>query len=259
MNQITDGKLQILTLVRAEDAWLPQCHRICKRRRYDTFGLVLSGKVDYHMADGSEYTLQAGDFHYLPLNCAYSIDVHSEGFRYLICDFVCPSEEPRQAFWFRPKSPQLYEKLFRTLVAQFANTEPERLAESLSVLFQIYAQVVKDNDYGYVSASARKKIQAVQNYIQQNLADRNLSVMQLASQAQMSEVHLRRLFREINGISPYQYLLDARVAKAKSLMGLSELRLEEIALQSGFSSSAHLCSAFKDVTGQTPGQYRRNL
>lgn len=259
MHHITDGKLQISTLVRAEDAWLPQCHRVCKSRHYDTFSYILSGKVDYHLEDGTSYTLSAGDFQYIPLGRGYHIDVHPGGFRYMICDFVCPSEEKRMDLWYSTKNPQLYEKLFRDLIHAYTQTGPEQLPESLSTLFQIYAQVIKDHNPSYVSGSAKRKIQKTERYILQNLANRELSIKQLALQAQMSEVHLRRLFHDLYGTSPSQYLLNARVAKAKSLMGLSELRLEEIAIQSGFSSTAHLCSAFKAITGLTPGQYRKSL
>lgn len=259
MDRITDGKLQIANLVRVEDAWLPQSHRTCKKRRWDSFVYILSGQVDYHMEDGRDITFSEGNVHYLPLHCSYTMDVHETGLRYIVCDFVCMNPGPRQDLWFSPRNSQMYEKLFRELVLQFGTQGPERMALSLSVLFQIYGQIVKEHHPSYLSGAARQKVTKVQTYMLQNLADRSLSVQQLAQQAQMSQVHLRRLFHENFGVSPAKYLLNARVAKAKSLLGLSEMRLEDIAAQTGFSSTAHLCTAFKTVTGLTPGQYRKSI
>lgn len=259
MHDITDGKLQITNLARAEEVRLPQSHRICRRRAWDSFCFILDGKVDYHMRDGSSFTLQAGDVQFLPLDCSYTMDIHPEGFHYIVCDFACPIAEQRKDFWFSAQNPQIYEKLFRELALQFSAESYARMASSMAALFQIYAQIVKDHHPGYLSGSAKKKIVKAQAYIQQNLADRNLSVQQLAEQAQMSQVHFRRLFHELFGMSPVKYLLNARVEKAKSLLGLSEMRLEDVAGQTGFSSTAHLCAAFKNVTGQTPGQYRKSV
>lgn len=259
MHDITDGKLQIANLVRVEDAWLPQGHRVCKKRRWDSFVCILSGRVDYHMADGRDYTFGQGNVHYLPLHCSYTMDVHPGGLRYLVCDFVCILDGPRQDFWFDPRNPQIYEKLFRELDLRFSDRSPARMAASLAILFQIYAQIVKDHHPGYIPGAAKMKILNAQTYILRNLPDRTLSVKALAEQAKMSEVHFRRLFHDLLGMSPAKYLLAARVEKAKSLLGLSEMRLEDVAAQTGFSSTAHLCAAFKTATGLTPGQYRKGI
>lgn len=256
MQDITAGNLQIANLVRVEDARLPQGHRVCKKRRWDSFVYILSGKVDYHMADGRDFTFRAGDLHYLPLHCCYTMDVHPEGLHYIVCDFVCPPGQ-RQDLFFAPKMPQLYEKLFRELDQRFSTHGPERMAASMAILFQIYAQIVKELHPNYISGDAKKKILNAQAHILRSVSDRNLSVKALAAQANMSEVHFRRLFHDLFGMSPVKYILTARIDKAKSMLGLSELRLEDISIQAGFSSTAHLCAAFKAATGLTPGQYRR--
>lgn len=259
MHNITDGQLQIANLARVEDTWLPPSHRTCKNRLWDSFVYILSGQVDYHFADGRDFTFREGDVHYLPLHCAYTMDVHPGGLHYIVCDFTSTSPGPRQDLWFSAKTPQIYEKLFRELDLRFSGQAPSRMAASLAILFQIYAQIVKDHHPSYLSGSAKKKILNAQTYILRNLADRELSVKALAEQAKMSEVHFRRLFHDLFGISPVKYILTARIGKAKSMLGLSELRLEEIAAQTGFSSTAHLCAAFKTATGLTPSQYRRQL
>ena len=61
MHDVIDGQLQITNLARVEEVRLPQSHRVCKRRAWDSFCYVLDGKVDYHMNGGSSFTLQNGE------------------------------------------------------------------------------------------------------------------------------------------------------------------------------------------------------
>lgn len=72
----------------------------------------------------------------------------------------------------------------------------------------------------------------------------------------MSQVHFRRLFHAMYNTSPAKFITAARVAKAKSLLEMSEMRLEDVAEQAGFASVAYLCTVFKSATGLTPSQYR---
>ena len=256
MRHITDGHLQIANLVRVEEVRLSQIRCSEKKRPVDSFALLFSGRMEYSMYDCRTYTLSAGDIHYLPLHCGYTLSVPAEGAHYIVCDFVCTSPGPRQGIYFQAKNPQIYEKLFRELNQRFTSAGPERMAASMSVLFQIYAQLVRDHQPSYISGSAKQKIMDVQAHILQNLASNELTVKQLADRAGMSQVHFRRLFHAQFGISPAKYITAARVAKAKSLLGIAEMRLEDIAAQTGFSSTAYFCAVFKEATGLTPTQYR---
>ena len=256
MHDITDGKLQIAHLVRVEEVRLSQTRSTEKKRPVDSFAFLLSGRMEYHMYDGRAYTLRAGDIHFLPLHCGYTLTIPPEGAHYIVCDFVCTSPAPRRGTYFAAQNPQIYEKLFRELNQRFASPAPDRMAASLAVLFQIYAQIVRDHHPGYICGPAKQKILDIQTYILQNLASTELSVKTLAAQAQMSQGHFRRLFQAVLGISPAKYITAARIAKAKSLLGLSEMRLEDIAAQTGFSSTAYFCAVFKQTTGLTPTQYR---
>lgn len=259
VKDITDGHLQIANLVRVEEVRLSQIRCSEKRRPVDSFALLLSGQMEYRMNDGRSYALGAGDIHYLPLHCGYTLTVPPEGAHYIVCDFVCTSPGPRQGMYFQGKNPQIYEKLFRELNQRFASAAPERMAASMAVLFQIYAQLVRDHQPSYISGSAKQKILDIQAHILQNLATSELSVKALAEAAGMSQVHFRRLFHAQFGISPAKYIATARVAKAKSLLGLSEMQLEDIAAQTGFASVSYFCSVFKAATGLTPSQYRSQM
>lgn len=84
-----------------------------------------------------------------------------------------------------------------------------------------------------------------------------LGVSDLAAVMGYSPDHFAKLFKRDFGLSPYQYVLNRRVERAKSLLRGRGLSIAEVAMTCGFSTRAHLSSAFKARVGITPGVYRR--
>jgi len=75
----------------------------------------------------------------------------------------------------------------------------------------------------------------------------------------MSSYHFARRFKETVSMSPHAYVLARRVRRAQERLKLGASNLAEVAAACGFSSQAHLTSAFKGRLGITPGQYRRSF
>jgi AraC family transcriptional regulator len=89
------------------------------------------------------------------------------------------------------------------------------------------------------------------DYIQAHL-ESVLSLNAIATVVGFSPYHFARAFRATTGMSPYQYVLRARVQKAQRLLQTSRASLTDIAIASGFSSHAQMCSAFKRLLNKTP-------
>ena len=79
----------------------------------------------------------------------------------------------------------------------------------------------------------------------------------IANQLFLSKYYFSRVFKQITGSSPYQYLINLRIGKAKELLVLTNCPLAEIAEMSGFSDVKNLIYLFKRQVGMTPGEYRR--
>ena len=60
------------------------------------------------------------------------------------------------------------------------------------------------------------------------------------------------------GVSPWQYVIEQRVERAKELLKNSELAIFEVALACGFSNQSHLHKHFRKATGIAPNRYRRS-
>ena len=83
-----------------------------------------------------------------------------------------------------------------------------------------------------------------------------LTIEQIASYAGMSEFHFYRLFKQILGLSPYQYILKMRLVKSYQLLTLGH-SVSEVAFATGFSSIFTFSKSFKKMYGVSPSQYYR--
>lgn len=83
------------------------------------------------------------------------------------------------------------------------------------------------------------------------------SVMSLiAADLHKEYAYLSRLFSDSEGITIEKYIIQQKIEKVKALLEYGELNLNEIAYKMGYSSSAHLSTQFKSVTGLSPSQYK---
>ena len=85
-------------------------------------------------------------------------------------------------------------------------------------------------------------------------ATTNLSV--LFNALDYSYEHVSRVFRQVFGIPPQQYLTQARLTRAKRLLKQSHLRINEIAYRAGYNSVPYFCRLFRHDTGTSPKAYR---
>ncbi|MFQ4139070.1 helix-turn-helix transcriptional regulator [Nodosilinea sp. PGN35] len=106
---------------------------------------------------------------------------------------------------------------------------------------------------GGLSKTKRKQ---VKEYVDANL-HQELKLVELAAIAQISPAYFARLFKQSEGISPHQYILQRRVEQAQALLRHSELSLAEIAVRVGFCDQSHLTRCFKRLVGITPTQFRQ--
>lgn len=69
--------------------------------------------------------------------------------------------------------------------------------------------------------------------------------------------YLSGLFSGMEGQTVEKYSIALKIEKVKEWLRYDELTLSEIAWRQGYSSVQHLSNQFRQVTGQTPGQFRK--
>ncbi|MBD3638252.1 MAG: helix-turn-helix transcriptional regulator [Crocinitomicaceae bacterium] len=79
----------------------------------------------------------------------------------------------------------------------------------------------------------------------------------LAEKLEHDYTYLSNIFSETKGITIQQYMIAHKIEKVKELLLYNELSLSEIAYKMHYSSTAHLSTQFKKITGLTLTYYKQ--
>jgi AraC-like DNA-binding protein len=84
---------------------------------------------------------------------------------------------------------------------------------------------------------------------------RRWRLAEIAAEVRVSPVYLTQIFQQVEGLPLYQYQLRLRLARALDLLAHCA-DLTTLALDLGFSSHSHFSSAFRQLYGFTPSEFR---
>jgi len=97
-----------------------------------------------------------------------------------------------------------------------------------------------------------------ETFVDEHLADPNLDLQRLAEAAGVSVSTLGRSFRSVRDTTPWQHVLTSRIERAKDLLVSTDRPLATVALDAGFYDQPHLTRTFREMTGTTPGTFRKS-
>jgi AraC family transcriptional regulator len=107
-----------------------------------------------------------------------------------------------------------------------------------------------------VSARDEKRIAVALRRIEAD-AEQTLCLAHLAREAAMSRYHFLRIFRQVVGLTPHQFILLTRLRRAAVALRRSRQPVLEIALDAGFTDLSTFNRRFRATIGVTPSAYRR--
>ena len=83
-----------------------------------------------------------------------------------------------------------------------------------------------------------------------------VSIEELARAIELSPDHFLRSFTVATGRTPFQWLTERRIEVAKELLQRHDMQITDIALDVGYSSSAHFSTRFRKLVGMSPREWR---
>jgi len=89
--------------------------------------------------------------------------------------------------------------------------------------------------------------------------DKDFSLKDVSGVANLSPYHFIRVFKGQTGKTPYEFLMDFKIEKARELLTAGKLTVTEVCYQCGFNNRSHFASAFKRRVGITPTSYRNTV
>lgn len=97
-------------------------------------------------------------------------------------------------------------------------------------------------------AFAERLRQVVDDY----LTDPNLTVEFLGSKLQLSRTQLFRRVKAVAGKGPLDYIRERRLARADELLRTTDMTIQQVALELGFSSPGYFTKCYKECFGHLP-------
>lgn len=150
-----------------------------------------------------------------------------------------------------PPVARLVEELARAASAKDDAAQARRVAQAFNLLAELsrHFQPVVPSD---------ERLVRVMRWVGENLG-KAMRRRDLARVGGVSEAHLQDLFRSGVGISPMEFVLQARLRRALELLPSLHLPIAEVALRCGFSSAYHFSRLFKQRVGCSPRAYRQQV
>lgn len=100
-------------------------------------------------------------------------------------------------------------------------------------------------------------IRKAEDFIRYNYA--TIQVTDVAEFVGFTRSYFCSSFKKKTGMAPQEYLIQTRIARAKTLLANPDLRIMDIAPQVGYEDPLHFSKAFHKCCGMSPKEYRNQL
>lgn len=149
----------------------------------------------------------------------------------------------------------MVQRIFRKMETRHLLQENFYKLKNLNDTYSLLVALLKGSPRQYIPSDKRTKIEPAVKYMVNNIAD-NPSNDQLSSLCGISTVYMRKLFSEIYGDSPINYLHKLKISKAKELLKSDFGSIGEIAFALGYHNLYDFSRDFKKHVGVSPKYYK---
>lgn len=152
--------------------------------------------------------------------------------------------------------PSLYYEIENDLLRD----NPEKVIETSAKLYQLLLHFKKEKRDAHLKdhpLQQRHRLEPVISFMNIRY-DQPLSLDDLSAQIQVTPHHLCKLFKQAFDLTPFQYLIQIRIQKAKQLLIQSpELGIKDVAERVSYSDTSYFCAIFKKHEQISPLTFRK--
>ncbi len=226
-----------------------------KRRNRQLWALVIKyeGETRY-ISNGREYISDINNIAVLPKGCDYDWQCVESG-HFVIVEFEC-EKVCREIFSFNVKNGEPFLNTVKKMERARALKKTAYRLEELKELYGLMASLLKAAQSDYVPSVKKEKILPAIEYIAENYGKR-ISNDELASSLGISTVYFRKMFKEIIGMSPGNYIMMTKMKKAEEMLKSDYSSITDIAYSLGYNNVYEFSRGFKNFTGKSPLKYAK--
>lgn len=164
---------------------------------------------------------------------------------------------PEKEHVFYTGNSPAFHRIFREMIQELQIARPhfqEMLAMQLRELFIL---ISRQNVPGKkINLYTMAEMEQATHYFSEHFNDA-ISIEDYAASRHMSACWFIRSFKQYNGITPMQYVLNIRIANAQNLLLTTSNNITEIAAIVGYDNPLYFSRLFKKQTGVSPSEYRK--
>jgi len=159
---------------------------------------------------------------------------------------------------YRARTPELRERMCGELlyITQNVGASPFHLIGHLYLFFDYLIRSATSVKVENSNKVRDFYIHEAIEYIQHNFQN-NISVEELAQTCGLNRSYFGKIFKEVLGKTPQEFLISFRMAKAEELLRRTQLPVAGIGAAVGYENAMHFSRAFKSVYGISPQKWRR--
>lgn len=150
-----------------------------------------------------------------------------------------------------------YQWLFGQIIQEMQLCRP-RFEELISLLLRNIFILISRNLIGANRAdnSLENEVELAMHYFRENYRS-EVNVEDYALSRGMSASNFYRVFKQISGSTPLQFILKLRLSNAQNLLENSNLTIAEIASAVGYENPLYFSRLFNKHIGVSPSEYRK--
>ncbi len=97
----------------------------------------------------------------------------------------------------------------------------------------------------------------VMSYVEANISNEDANVIEMAAATASSKSGLNRKMKSLVGLTPADFLREARIKRACMLLTTTDISVADIAYKCGFTDPKYFGKCFKSSIGKSPSDYRQ--
>ncbi|WP_375580077.1 AraC family transcriptional regulator [Marivirga tractuosa] len=134
-------------------------------------------------------------------------------------------------------------------------------------LIQILKELSEIKDYYLLNSEAvsieakavdQQRVNLIYDYVRDNFK-RNISLEEISAEAAMTVPAFCRYFKRISNKTFTHFVNEHRIVHASKLLSEGNLNITDICYACGFNNISHFNRQFKEVTGKSPSDYRKEI
>lgn len=114
------------------------------------------------------------------------------------------------------------------------------------------------HEFSFKSREKKELVEGITKYLNENYVQ-DISLYTLSKNMYLSPVYISKIFKEVMGDSPINYLIQIRLSKSKELLESSELSIKTIAKMVGYDDPYYFSKLYKKYYGISPNKTRVSL